>query len=109
MLQLKQIERTTPLDGRDSRQHFLRILFVHRSLTDIERCLHELKRVGFTVSSDVVVTPEQFADRLRSQSFDFVLAQYPNSNWQGTQALDCLRQLNKAIPLIYLVDFLKRE
>jgi diguanylate cyclase (GGDEF)-like protein/PAS domain S-box-containing protein len=109
MLQLKKIERTTSLDGLESRQHFLRILFVHRSLADIERCLHELKRVGFTVTSDVVVTPEQFADRLRSQCFDLVLAEYPSSNWQGTQALDCLRQLKKAIPLIYLVYFVKRE
>ncbi len=109
MLQLRQTERTTALDGLESRQHFLRILFVHRSVMDIERCLHELKRVGFTVTSDVVVTPEQFVDRLRSQCFDLVLAEYPSSNWQGTQALDCLRQLKKAIPLIYLVYFVKRE
>jgi diguanylate cyclase (GGDEF)-like protein/PAS domain S-box-containing protein len=109
MLQLKQTERTAALDGLESRQHFLRILFVHRSLMDIERCLHELKRVGFTVTSDVVVTPEQFVDRLRSQCFDLILAEYPSSNWQGTQALDCLRQLKKAIPLIYLVYFVKRE
>ena len=109
MLQLKQIERTTALDGPEGRQHFLRILFVHRSLMDIERCLHELKRVGFTVTSEVVVTQEQFADRLRSQCFDLVLAEYPSSNWQGTQALDCLRQMKKEIPLIYLVYFVKRE
>ena len=109
MLQLRQTERTTALDGLESRQHFLHILFVHRSLMDIERCLHELKRVGFTVTSDVVVTPEQFVNRLRSQCFDLVLAEYPSSNWQGTQALDCLRQLKKATPLIYLVNFVKRE
>ena len=109
MLQLRQTERTTALDGLESRQHFLHILFVHRSVTDIERCLHELKRVGFTVTSDVVVTPEQFVNRLRSQCFDLVLAEYPSSNWQGTQALDCLRQLKKATPLIYLVNFVKRE
>jgi diguanylate cyclase (GGDEF)-like protein/PAS domain S-box-containing protein len=110
MLQPKQIERTAVLDGlNESRQHFLRILFVHRSLMDIERCLRELERVGFTVTSDVVVTPEQFADRVRSQCFDLVLAEYPSSNWQGTQVLDCLRQSKAAIPLIYLVYFLKRE
>ena len=109
MRQLKQLERTPVLDGLESRQHFLRILFVHRSLTDIERCLHELKRVGFTVTSDVVLTPEQFASRLRSQCFDLVLAEYPSSNWQGTQALDCLRRMKKEIPLIYLVYFVKRE
>jgi diguanylate cyclase (GGDEF)-like protein/PAS domain S-box-containing protein len=110
MLQTNQIHQTAPLNGLDeSRQHFLRILFVHRSPADIERCLHELRRVGFTVTSDVVVTPEQFAQRLRSQSFDLVLAEYPSSNWQGTQVLDCLRLSKKAIPLIYLVYFLKRE
>jgi diguanylate cyclase (GGDEF)-like protein/PAS domain S-box-containing protein len=109
MIQLKQIELPTDLERRERGRHLLRILFVHRSLTDIERCLHELKRVGFTVTSDVVVTPEQFVDRLRSECFDLVLAEYPNSHWRGAQALDCLRQLEKAIPLIYLVYFLKRE
>src|ERR1700724_1200362 len=103
MLQINQSEPATASDGLEGRQHFLRILFVHRSLMDIERCLHELKRVGFTVTSEVVVTPEQFAHRLRSQSFNLVLAEYPSSNWLGTQPLDCLRQLNKSIPLIYLV------
>jgi diguanylate cyclase (GGDEF)-like protein/PAS domain S-box-containing protein len=110
MLQTKQIQRTAALNGLDeSRQHFLHILFVHCSPADIERCLHELKRVGFTVTSDVVVTPKQFANRLRSQTFDLVLAQYPSSEWQGTQILDCLRQSKRGIPLIYLVYFLKRE
>src|ERR1700686_991246 len=105
MLQLKQTDRTTIGDGMDGRQrHFLRILFVHRSLMDIERCLHELKRVGFTVTSEVVVTPEQFAGRLGSQDFDLVLAEYPSSNWEGTQALDSLREMRKEIPLIYLLS-----
>jgi diguanylate cyclase (GGDEF)-like protein/PAS domain S-box-containing protein len=109
MLQLKQVERVAASNGLESRRHFLRILFVHRSPADIERCLHELKRVGFTVTSEVAVTPEQFADRLHSQCFDLVLAEYPSSNWQGAQALDCLRQMQKEIPLIYLVYFVKRE
>jgi diguanylate cyclase (GGDEF)-like protein/PAS domain S-box-containing protein len=109
MLQLNQVERTTALDGMESRKHLLRILFVHRSLVDIERCLHELRRVGFTVTSDIVVTPEQFADQLRSQCFDLVLAEYPSSNWQEAQVLDCLRQLKKALPVIYLVHVAKRE
>jgi diguanylate cyclase (GGDEF)-like protein/PAS domain S-box-containing protein len=110
MLQLKQTDRTSFVDAMDGRQqHFLRILFVHRSLIDIERCLHELKRVGFTVTSEVVVTPEQFAGRLGSKDFDLVLAEYPSSNWQGTQALDSLGEMKKEIPLIYLVYFVKRE
>ena len=109
MLQLKQTDQNSLLGGMEGRQHFLRILFIHRSLMDIERCLHELKRVGFTVTSEVVVTPEQFAGRLDSQDFDLILAEYPSSNWEGTQALDALREMKKEIPLIYLVYFVKRE
>jgi diguanylate cyclase (GGDEF)-like protein/PAS domain S-box-containing protein len=109
MSRSKQGQQGAALEALGSRRHLLRVLFVHRSLADVERCLHELKRVGFTVISDVVVTFEQFADRLRSQYFDLILAEYPSSNWQGTQALDYLRQLRKTIPLIYLVTAAKRE
>ena len=57
----------------------------------------------FTVSSDVVVTPEQFAIRLRSQLFDLIVAEYPSTNWQETQVLVLLGQMKKDIPLIFLV------
>jgi diguanylate cyclase (GGDEF)-like protein/PAS domain S-box-containing protein len=109
MPQSEQPERSTSFAGPVERQHFLHILFVHRSPMDVERCLHELRRVGFTVSSDVVVTPEQFTDRLRSQCFDLILAEYPSPNWQGAEVLDRLRQLKKAISVIFLVYFVKRE
>ena len=69
MLQSEQTKQNTSFTGLAERQHFLRILFVHRSPEDIERCLHELRRVGFTVSSDVVLTPEQFTDRLTFAEF----------------------------------------
>jgi diguanylate cyclase (GGDEF)-like protein/PAS domain S-box-containing protein len=109
LLPLKQVGRATAFDGLESRQHFLRILFVHRFAVDVERCLRELQSAGFTVRSDVVVTPEQFAERIRSQPFDLVLAEYPSPNWQGTQVLDCLQQMSEEIPLIYLVYLVKRE
>jgi diguanylate cyclase (GGDEF)-like protein/PAS domain S-box-containing protein len=109
MPQSEQTERNTSFAGLAERRHFLRILFVHRSPMDIERCLHELRRVGFTVSSDVVLTPEQLTDRLRSQPFDLVLAEYPSPNWQGAEVLDRLHQLKKAIPVIFLVYVVKRE
>jgi diguanylate cyclase (GGDEF)-like protein/PAS domain S-box-containing protein len=108
MLRFEQRESTSFAEPVE-RRHFLRIIFVHRSPMDIERCLHELRRVGFTVSSDVVVTPEQFTDRLNSQCFDLVLAEYPSPNWQGAEVLDRLRQLKKAIPVIFLVYVVKRE
>src|SRR5713226_2078215 len=106
---LKQVERASARDAPEGKQNLVRILFVHRSPADVERCLHELKRVRFTVSSDVVVTPKQFAERLRSQLFDLIVAEYPSPNWKETQVLDLLSQMKKDIPLIFLVRDLKRE
>jgi diguanylate cyclase (GGDEF)-like protein/PAS domain S-box-containing protein len=87
----------------------VRILFVHRSVAAVERCLYELKRARFSVSSDVVVTPEQFTERLSSQPFDLIVAEYPSSNWQETHVLDLLRQMKKDLPLIFLGHGLKLE
>ncbi len=106
---LGQVEGTSALAAPGQRQNPVRILFVHRSLEVVERCLYELKRVRFTVSSEVVVTPEQFAERLRSDIFDLIVAEYPSPNWKETQVLDLLHQMKKDVPLILLVRDLKRE
>ncbi len=109
MLEPTQIGEHHALDEPKSRLHLLRILFVHRCVADVESCLYELKRVGFVVTSDLVVMPDQFAERLRSQSFDLVLAEYPSSNWPETLVLDSLQQLRNEVPLIYLTHQLRRE
>jgi len=106
---LEQVEQVSALDALGRRQNLVRILFIHRSLADVENCLHELKRARFTVSSDVVVSPEQFAERLRSQFFDLVVTEYPSPNWQEMQVLDLVGRMKKDIPLIFLVHGLKRE
>src|SRR6266567_2713934 len=106
---IEQVKRASAPDAPGRRQNLVRILFVHRSIAAVERCLYELKRMRFSVSSEVVVTPEQFAERLRSQPFDLIVAEYPSSNWQETQLLDLLAQMKKDIPLIFLVHGLKRE
>ena len=91
------------------RQNLVRILFVHRCFADVERCLHELKRMRYTVSSDIVLTPEQFAERLHSEVYDTIVAEYPSPNWRETQALDMLHEMRKDIPLVFLGHGLKRE
>src|SRR5579864_4677613 len=108
-LNLEQGKRASARDAPERTQNLLRILFVHRSVADVERCLNELKRVRFTVSSDVVVTPEQFTERFHSQLFDLIVAQYPSPDWREKQVLDLLRQMRKDIPLIFLVHGMKRE
>ena len=84
----------------------LRILFIHSDAASVERCLQELRNVHFHVSVEVALTPEQFTERLRSQCFDVVLAEYPSPNWDGTQALDLLQQTEtqNQLPLIFITD-----
>src|SRR5260370_3731547 len=106
---LEQVERASAFDALGLRRNLVRILFVHRFLAEIEHCLHELKKVRFIVSSDVVLTPEQFAEGVRSEPFDRVVAEYPSPNGQETQALDVLREMKKDIPVIFLVYGLERE
>jgi len=103
------VERTAAFDALGLSRNLVRILFVHRFPAEIEHCLYELKKVRFTVSSDIAVTPEQFAERLRAKPFDLVVAEHPSPNWQETQALDILREMKKDIPVIFLVYGLKRE
>jgi diguanylate cyclase (GGDEF)-like protein/PAS domain S-box-containing protein len=105
----EQVKRASARDAPERRQNLVRILFVHRSVADVERCLNELRRVRFTVSSEVVVTPEQFAERFHSQLFDLIIAEYPSPDWLEKQVLDLLRQMKKDIPLIFLVHGMERE
>jgi diguanylate cyclase (GGDEF)-like protein/PAS domain S-box-containing protein len=79
----------------------LRILF-YIDATDVKRCVRELKRAQFEVSTDVALTSEQFAESLKSKVYDIVVAEYPAPNWQGTQALELLQQMQKGVPLIYI-------
>jgi diguanylate cyclase (GGDEF)-like protein/PAS domain S-box-containing protein len=89
----------------------LRILFLHRDAALVERCLDELDGVDVPVRADVARTSEQFSERLRSKTYDLVLAEYPNAVGAGTQALQRLRriQAEKHIPLIFLAGKLRRE
>ncbi len=106
---LEQMERASTLEALGLRRNVVRILFVHRFLAEVKQCLHELEKLRFIVSSDVVVTPEQFAEQLRTKAFDLVVAEYPSPNWRETQALDVLHEMKKDIPVIFLVYDLKRE
>ena len=108
-LNLKQVELASTLNIPRLRRNLVRILFIHRSRADVERCLHELKRMRFTVNSEIVLTPHQCAEELRSEIYDVVVAEYPSVSWRKMQPLDLLRQMKKDVPLILVVYDLKRE
>jgi diguanylate cyclase (GGDEF)-like protein/PAS domain S-box-containing protein len=108
-VRIKQAELPVVLNGSAGRRLPLRILFVHRDVADVEQCVQELKKAHFKVSADVVLTPDQFATRLKAKYFDVVLAEYPSPNWQGRRELEMLRLRERRIPCIFLIDTTQPE
>src|SRR6267378_47707 len=97
------------LSGSEGRHLPLHILFVHSHAAEVERCLQELNKVHFTVSAEVVVTPEEFSERLGSHAYDLVVAEYPSPDWRETQTLELLHLSKSQIPLIFVCGILQRE
>lgn len=78
----------------------LRVLLVEDDPADVELVLRELRRAGFDVLSDVVQTAEEFTQRVRTNSYEVVLADYNLPQWRGMEALEVLRREGLDIPLI---------
>jgi diguanylate cyclase (GGDEF)-like protein/PAS domain S-box-containing protein len=97
------------LCGSEGRHPPLHILFVHSHAAEVKRCLQELDRVHFTVSAEIVGTPEEFSKRLAAHAYDLVVAEYPSPHWQETQALELLNRSKRQIPLIFVGRILQRE
>src|SRR5467141_2659821 len=103
-----RLKRDAPC-GSDGRHPPLHILFVHSHAAEVRRCLQELDKVHFTVSAEIVATPEEFSERLSSHAYDLVVVEYPSPKWQETQALELLNRSKRPIPLIFVGRILQRE
>jgi diguanylate cyclase (GGDEF)-like protein/PAS domain S-box-containing protein len=103
-----RFKRDDPI-GSSGRHPLLRILFVHSHIAEVERCLQELNRVHFTVSAEIVISPEEFTERLSAQTYDLVVAEYPSPDWRETQALELLHQSKRQFPLIFVGGTLQHE
>jgi diguanylate cyclase (GGDEF)-like protein/PAS domain S-box-containing protein len=91
------------------RRRIVRILFVDDQESDVERCLQELKRMDFAVSSDWVQAPAEFAERLRTQSYDVIVCDYSMPEWTGMEVLELLQQVNQEIPFILSSSILEED
>ena len=91
------------------RRQPLRVLFVHRDAEVVDNCLEELKKAQYTVSADLVLNLAQCGERLRSQSYDVVVAEYPGSSLKGSQALQDLHKELQEIPLLFVAGALRSE
>src|SRR6267378_5014335 len=97
------------LSGSKSRHPSLHILFVHGQVAEVERCLQELNKVHFTVSAEIVGTPEEFSERLGSHAYDLVVAELTSPDWRETRTLELLGRSKREIPLIFVGGTLQRE
>src|SRR6267142_267187 len=97
------------LSGSEGRHMPLHILFVHSHVAEVERCLQALNKMHFTVSAEIVGTPEEFSERLGLHAYDLVVAEYPSPDWRETQALELLHLSKRQIPLIFVGGTLQRE
>jgi diguanylate cyclase (GGDEF)-like protein/PAS domain S-box-containing protein len=91
------------------RRRPLRVLFVHRDAEVVDNCLEELKKAQFMVSADFVLNLEQCGERLRSQSYDVVVAEYPCPSLKGSQALQVLHQKLQETPLLFVASATRGE
>src|SRR5258708_12646693 len=54
---LKQVKRASARDAPERRQNPVQILFVHRSVADVERCFYEPRRFPFPVTTHTLCPP----------------------------------------------------
>jgi diguanylate cyclase (GGDEF)-like protein/PAS domain S-box-containing protein len=106
---VKQADLPMVLNGPASRRLPLRILFVHSDAADVAHCVRELRRANFKVIADVVLTPDQFAEHLKSNCYDVVLSEYPSPNWQGPQVLEILHLRDRQTPCVFLTDTMQLD
>lgn len=83
-----------------------RILLLEDNIADAKLSLRELARAGFEVDSEVVSTSKEFIERLHSQQYDLLLADYRLPDWTGLDALRWLRSSGIDVPFILVTGTL---
>jgi PAS domain S-box-containing protein len=68
-----------------------------------------LKRAGYTLSFEIVDTPEQFEERIEHAKFDLTLSDHNLRTWTGMDVLERLRKSGKEIPFIVVTGTLGDE
>jgi len=94
--------------GSTDRHPPLPILFLHSHIAGVKRCLQELKRVQFTVSAEIVLTPKKFAQRPGSHDYYVGIAEYLCPNFEETTAFELLHQSKRQILPIIASSTLQR-
>lgn len=87
-------------------RHRSRILLLEDNSADATLSLRELTRAGFEIDSEIVTTSKEFIERLHSQQYDLILADYRLPDWTGLEALRWLRSSGLDTPFILVTGTL---
>src|SRR6266481_6631625 len=87
----------------------LRMLYLEDTKADFELCLRTLEKGGLRVKVDHVVNEEQFRERLSSEVYDIVLADYRVPGWSGMAAFQLLRSQHLDTPFVLVTGSLGDE
>ena len=87
----------------------LRLLFVEHEPDDIEIALQELKKSNLQFEVETVATREDFATKLREQTFDIILSDYRLPGWTGMEALEIIQQNQLDVPFVLVTGTLGEE
>ncbi|HLZ90906.1 MAG TPA: diguanylate cyclase [Candidatus Acidoferrum sp.] len=96
-------------NGVGHRRRPLRALFIHRDADAIDSCMRELEKAQFTVTADFGLDVAQCAERVQSQSYDVIVAEYPSPSWQGARSLKVLQQTLQETPLVFVTSAIESE
>jgi two-component system, cell cycle sensor histidine kinase and response regulator CckA len=80
----------------------LHLLVADDDPNDIELCLRELKRSGIPFHAETTSTRQDFVAKLSRLPVDVVLSDYRMKDWNGMDALECIRETRPGTPLILL-------
>ncbi|PTQ87702.1 EAL domain-containing protein [Agitococcus lubricus] len=87
----------------------LRLLVLHQSADNTEEIIKALKNAGTPTRPQLVANIEDFEDSINSQAWDLVLSAETLSDGGYSDALQTIRNLDKDIPLIVLLNTYDEE
>ena len=85
------------------------MLIVEDQSTDAELTIEILKRAGYSLSFELVDTPDQFNERIEHEEFNLILSDHNLRTWTGMDVLAALRQSGQEVPFIVVTGTLGDE
>ncbi len=87
----------------------LNILLLEDNPDDVELSLRVLRKAQLDVVGEAVATREEFASKLRLNSYDVILADYNLGTWTGMDALELMRSEGYNYPFILVTGALGEQ